>query len=233
MKGTVKSTSAAERTVRIKFSKQTFPGFVMKPFSANLATVRQVLCLAVCLTAISCSSKAPEPNKAAPTISVTPLPTVTSISTTPYDASNLAAKYPSLINVPEIDTCKTAGKAFIRGKFNGADVNRCSNVTVESGWCDFQSIAAKFSALGRVTLSNAALGISEGKDPSAFFAAVQAAGWLPDQCGTVDAGSGAREPVVFLYHEPINGGGLGVMPVCLPLGAGAPVKFINQSLCEI
>ena len=112
-------------------------------------------------------------------------------------------------------------------------MNRCSNVTVESGWCDFQSIAAKFSALGKVTLSNAAAGISEGKDPSAFFAAVQAAGWLPDQCGTVDAGSGAREPVVFLYHEPIDGGGLGVMPVCLPLGAGAPVKFSNQSLCEI
>ena len=210
----------------------------MKPVRGMLSAVQRVLILAVSpaisLAALACSSKAPEPNKSMPAASVSPLPTLAPpVSTNLYDASNLAAKYPSLVNVPEIEVCKTAGKAFIRGKFNGVDVNRCSNIKIETGWCDFQSIGAKFAALGKVTLSNPTAGITDGKDPSIFFATVQAAGWLPDQCGTVDAGSGAREPVVFLYHEPIDGGGLGVMPVCLPLGAGAPVKFSNQSLCEI
>ncbi len=208
----------------------------MRHLRVTQAAVTHAFILGVFLSlaAPSCSSKPADSKPSAPAPSLPPLATLTPpVSASPYDASNLAAKYPSLINVPEIETCKTAGKGFIRGKFSGAVVNRCTNITVEAGWCEFSAITAKFDALGRVTLSNPGAGISDGRDPSSFFAAVQAAGWLPDQCGTVDAGGGAREPVVFLYREPKDDGVLGVMPVCLPLGVTAPVKFVNQSLCEI
>lgn len=214
--------------------KPTFVGILMKAIRMQQAVIQRAFILTVFLASASCSSKAPESKPSDPTTTFSPSPTLgPQISTALYDASNLAAKYPSLINVPEGEPCKTAGNAFIRGKFNGSDINRCTNVKVESGWCDFSAIAPKFAALGKVTISNPTGGISEGKDPDAFFAAVKAAGWLPDQCGTVDGGGGVREPVVFLYREPKDGSGLGVMPVCLPLGSGAPAQFKNLTLCEI
>lgn len=151
-------------------------------------------------------------------------------SAPPYDASNLAAKFPALINVPEAESCKNQGIAFIRGKFNNQPVNRCSNVKIESGWCDFPSIAAKFSALGTVKLENPAAGIAKS-DPATFFNALQSAGWLPDQCGTMETRTGTREPVVYLYKEPQGDTGtLGVMPVCL---TDAQVTFKNPGLCEL
>ena len=68
-------------------------------------------------------------------------------------------------------------------------------------------------------------------DPATFFNAVQAAGWLPDQCGTMETRAGGREPVVYLYKEPQGDSGvLGVMPVCM---TDAQVTFKNATLCEI
>ena len=195
-------------------------------------TWRRTFSIFVCLCPLACSSKAPEPSASSPTAS--PLATSTpSVSAALYDASNLAATYPSLINVPELEPCKSAGNAFIRGKFSGVTINRCTTVKVETGWCDLTSIATKFASLGTVKLKNPSGGIPNGLDPSGFFSAAQSLGWLPDQCGTVDAGAGAREPVVFMYRAPKDGAGLGVMPVCLPLGPGAPTKFKDQNLCEI
>ena len=181
----------------------------------------------------SCS-KVPDPKVFSPT--PTPvMPTFTPAPTQFYDTSNLGAKHPKLIYVPEIEACKTQGIAFIRGKFSGTDVNRCSNVKVESGWCDFSGITAKFAALGNVTLANPGAGIPTPVTPAAFFSKLQTDGWLPDQCATVAAGNSSREPVVFLYREPKDNTGLGVMPVCLPFGpdAGAGLTFKNQALCEI
>lgn len=145
-----------------------------------------------------------------------------------YDASNLASKLGSLLTPPAMDACKSKGIAFIRGT-----INRCSNVTLENGWCDFSSISAKFEALGTITLSNASAGIPEKSTPSQFFNAAKDKGWLPDQCGTVDAGSGKREPVVFMYRIPSESTGLQIMPVCLKLLDGAPKQFVDQNTCEI
>ena len=138
----------------------------------------------------SCS-KSPE-TKAYPPTPTPVMPTFTPPPLQLYDTSNLGAKHPKLINVPEIEACKTQGIAFIRGKFSGTDVNRCSNVKVESGWCDFSGITAKFAALGNVTLANPAAGIPTPVTPAAFFSKLQIDGWLPDQCATVAAGNSSR-----------------------------------------
>lgn len=193
---------------------------------AKVATFATLAALATprCTAAPTDSPSAPKPTPSyappAPTMNAAP----------PYDASNLAGKFPALINVPEAETCKNQGIAFIRGKFNNQAVNRCSNVKIESGWCDFPSIIAKFNALGNIRMQNAAAGITQA-DPATFFNTVQAAGWLPDQCGTMETRAGGREPVVYLYKEPQGDSGvLGVMPVCM---TDAQVTFKNATLCEI
>jgi len=196
------------------------------------ATTCQTCCIAAALSLImlaNCTAAPTEsPSAPKPSISPTSQPTINSAPA--YDASNLAAKFPALINVPEAESCKNQGIAFIRGKFNNQVVNRCSNVKVESGWCDFTAITAKFNALGTIKMENPAAGIAK-TDPATFFNALQSAGWLPDQCGTMETRTGTREPVVYLYKEPQGDSGtLGVMPVCL---IDAQVTFKNAQLCEL
>lgn len=219
-------------------SRQIFP----KQSGLNRAST---LLVAGALTFIqACSS--PPPKSEAPGSSGTttggtggnytfdPVPTPSSSSTLDasggglYDASNLASKLGSILTPPAFNDCKSKGIALIRG------LNKCSNVKLETGWCDFPSIISKFEALGSRTFNAEKAGIVGVTSASAFFNSAKDKGWLPDQCGTVDAGSGRRDPVVFLYMEPTGTStGFKFLPVCFQVPAGAPVQFTDASRCEI
>lgn len=189
-----------------------------------------------------CASPPPSPKPAA----ATPAPPAIVPSTPPstpqlYDVSGLGGQYPDLINVPGLEECKNAGKAFYRGLNWGGITPRCNNVTMESGWCDFSGISAKFAALGNVKITIKDLpGMADliGKSPSELMQALQTAGWLPDQCGTNEGTGSTREPVVYFYRVKENSGSaqasvLQVLPVCLEPPKGATWKYASKGLCLI
>jgi hypothetical protein len=193
----------------------------------------------------SCAAPPPSPT-GTPTKSADAQATVqTEFSGTQlYDANRLGNQYPSLIEVPGLEKCKSAGQAFIRGQFAGHSSERCTNVRLESGWCDFGSISGKFEAVGNVTLSISGMpDLSEMKQkkPGEVFSALEKAGWLPDQCGTnegLESKGGPRDPVVFLYRLKKQENGqldatLQVLPICLSPPQGVTWTYKNKAICEI
>ncbi|MEY4631987.1 MAG: hypothetical protein RIQ81_2107 [Pseudomonadota bacterium] len=196
-----------------------------------------------CLVALwNCASPPPpKPAALAPSPTQSAIPTTTPATQQLYDVSGLGDKHPDLVNVPALDKCKSAGQAFIRRRLGGETIERCSSVTMESGWCNFAGISAKFDALGNVSMTMR--GIPDmadvvGKKPSELLQALEAAGWLPDQCATNEGNGSTREPVVFLYRLKTGTGTiqadvLQVLPICLSPPKDATWTYKDKALCEI